>query len=300
MTFVKCSAKILFFLLLVTFNVSQIQAEEATGQKTKSFLWEVTTDTSTAYILGSIHFANASFYPLNQTIENAFKESSTLVLELNPLTVDEQKMQAMVLQKGLYSGGETIFEHISPDLFTRLEMYLADNNMPLQGFLNMKPGMLSIALSTIQLMKLGYSPTEGIDIYFARNATNNKSIIELETMEEQLSLIFDMPDENSMLKYTLQDLENVEKLFTSITAEWKNGDSVAMDNLLLKQFDTYPELKPVIKKLFYDRNVKMTSKIQELMKANQKYFVVIGAGHLVGEKGILQLLKNEGYTIRQL
>ncbi len=160
--------------------------------------------------------------------------------------------------------------------------------------------MLSIALSTVQLMKLGYSPTEGIDVYFARNATGNKTIIELETMEEQLSLIFDMPDENLMLKYTLQDLKNVEKLYTSITTEWKKGDAEALDNLLLKQFETYPELTPVIHRLFYDRNIRMTSVIKELLKTEQKYFVVVGAGHLVGKKGIIELLENSGYAVRQL
>lgn len=300
MKIVNYTAKVLLFMLLVTLNTSQLYAKELPEQTTKSFLWEVKTDTATAYILGSIHFANSSLYPLAQTIEDAFKDASTLVLELNPLTVDEHKMQAIVVEKGIYSGGDTIVNHISPELFSRLEKHLADNDLPLQGFLNMKPGMLGIALSTVQLLKLGYNPTEGIDIYFARNAMNSKSVVELETMEEQLSLMFDMPDGDLMLEYTLKDLENVEKLYTSITNEWKNGDPEAMDNLLLKQFDKYPELKPVIKRLFDDRNVKMTAKIRELLKTDQKYFVVVGAGHLVGEKGIIQLLKNEGYAVRQL
>lgn len=287
-------------VLLLTLVAGQLYAKEVAEQKTKSFLWEVKTDTATAYILGSIHFANASLYPLAQTIEDAFNESSTLVLELNPMTVDEQKMQALVVEKGLYSGDDTIVNHISPELFSKLEQHLADNNLPLQGFLKMRPGMLGIALSTVQLMKLGYNPTEGIDVYFAKKAMDNKTVVNLETMEEQLSLMFDTPDESLMLKYTLQDLENVEKLYTSITNEWKNGDPEAMDNLLLKQFNKYPELKPVVKRLFDDRNVKMTAKIRELLKADQKYFVVVGAGHLVGEKGIIQLLKKEGYAVRQL
>ena len=54
------------------------------------------------------------------------------------------------------------------------------------------------------------------------------------------------------------------------------------------------------KAMFFDRNVKMALKLEELLKTKQSYFVIVGAGHLVGKKGILKLLNKGDYVIRQL
>ncbi|MCK5541927.1 MAG: TraB/GumN family protein [Desulfobacterales bacterium] len=296
----KFFIKLVFIFLLILFFAPQIIAQESFSLDKKSFLWEIKSDTAIVFILGSIHVANESFYPLNETIENAFNSSSALVVELNPLTLDMKKMEGIILERGFYKGDETIQNNITEDTFNLLSSFFTKNSIPLQSFLKMKPTILGVTLTTIKLAKMGYTSEYGIDKYFCQKAKEGKPIIELEKMEEQLSLLFDIPNENSLLKYTLIELEKMEELFTGIIESWNRGDHKAIDNIMLKPYEKSSEFKPFLEKMFYERNIKMVSKIKDLLRENQKFFVVVGAGHLVGKKGIIQLMQSENYSIKQL
>src|SRR5262245_52409608 len=68
----------------------------------KALFWKVTSPTSTAYLLGSIHLGSKDMYPLPKEIEDAFAASTALLVEADVRHVDMAQMQAMVLEKGLY------------------------------------------------------------------------------------------------------------------------------------------------------------------------------------------------------
>jgi len=59
-------------------------------------------------------------------------------------------------------------------------------------------------------------------------------------------------------------------------------------------------IAPLFRKLFDERNIKMTSKIEGYLNAGGSYFVIVGAGHLIGERGMVELLKSKGYIVEQL
>jgi uncharacterized protein YbaP (TraB family) len=81
---------------------------------------------------------------------------------------------------------------------------------------------------------------------------------------------------------------------------WTSGDAQAMESTLADAVPPDPSLAPVVQKLFDERNVKMMSKIEGYLNSNGSYFVIVGAGHLVGNKGIVELLKSRGYVVEQL
>jgi uncharacterized protein len=285
------------FLLIIP---QLLQAEGFSISNKKSFLWEVQSKTATAYILGSIHFADKSFYPLNKKIEDAFNSSSNLVVELNPLAIDEEKMGTTIIEKGIYKNNVTIQDNISSDTLELLEKFLIRNSIPFGGITKMKPSMLAFMLSTMKLMQMGYTPEYGIDMYFCKKAEGVKSIVELETVEKQLSLIFDMPNGEAFLEYTLLDLQKIDSLFSDIISAWKNGDGHVMEKVLFESHEDRPEFKQFFEKIYFDRNLLMVSKIKTMLKKKQTFFVIVGAGHLVGEKGIIQLLADPEYDIQQL
>ena len=59
-------------------------------------------------------------------------------------------------------------------------------------------------------------------------------------------------------------------------------------------------LSSIYEILIYDRNRKMVSKIEDFLKTKETYFVIVGAGHLIGGQGIVEILKAKGYTVEQL
>ena len=86
---------------------------------------------------------------------------------------------------------------------------------------------------------------------------------------------------------------------TKTVNAWLAGDAQTMFQNNTSYLSKYPELLPMYKKLNDDRNVTMTQKIQGYMRSGKTYFVVVGAAHLIGPNGIVNLLRNKGYTVTQ-
>jgi len=80
---------------------------------------------------------------------------------------------------------------------------------------------------------------------------------------------------------------------------WKTGDEKRMNKLLFEDaLNDYPAFSEIYDSIFYDRNNQMTKKIEEILKQQQgRYFVVVGSGHLIGEKGVVNALRKNGYVV---
>jgi len=266
----------------------------------KSFLWEVKSSTATVYLLGSIHFADSEIYPLHDAIEQAFERSSSLVVEFNPLTIDKEKLQRTIRDRGTYTGDKTLLGELSDPTLDLLTKHLEGAAIPLQEVQKLKPAILAMILTTTQLSKLGFSPEYGIEVYFSRKARNSMPIMELESLQEQMDLLFELPDQDMFLRYTLLELDKMGDLFKRLLRAWRTGDDQTMSELMLKPYVDKAEFKSIIARFFDDRNLAMTAKIEKLLQHNETYFVVVGAGHLVGEAGIVALLRQRAHVVRQL
>ena len=103
------------------------------------------------------------------------------------------------------------------------------------------------------------------------------------------------------LEYTLISMDKTEKFLNGIIKAWKNGDVKFLEKALFA--DVLNEDKRLIEiynKTLFERNDAMVEKIKGFLKTNKIYFVIVGAGHLIGEKGIVQLLQKDGYAVKQL
>jgi uncharacterized protein len=157
-----------------------------------------------------------------------------------------------------------------------------------------------LTLSAMQVMKMGFDPNLGIDAYFLSKA-GQKKIIELETLEQQLSLFLNIPDGDLLLKESLYSLDEAELLMAEMIRYWKTGNDKGINKLLFEDaLNDYPAFSEIYDSLFYDRNNNMTKKIKEMLKQQQgSYFVVVGSGHLIGEKGIVNALREKGYVVQR-
>ncbi len=126
-----------------------------------------------------------------------------------------------------------------------------------------------------------------------------KNILELESVKQQLDLIFGLPDEEAFLRYTLKDLNQTGNIFREIMTAWLAGDAQAMYENILAPLENEAEAQPMLETIFYQRNHQMTNKIKTLMQSHKDLFIVVGSGHLLGDKGILKRLEQAGYSIQQ-
>ena len=274
---------------------------EAFSQEGKSFLWKVDSGASTVYISGSIHFLKKEDYPLSPKIESAFERSDFLVVEAN--IQDQAKMSTqMIMEKALYPPNESIAEHLSQETYELLKVEAAKLGLPLEVVNRQRPWFLSMALEAMELMRLGYDPSYGVDSYFLSKATGRKKILELEGLDEQLHLLSNLSDQDQglLLTLSLKDLENASRDVDKLIRAWKTGDTKGMEPLIMKNIKEDPKLVPIYEKLIDERNRRMVSKIEDYLRGKGTYFVVVGAGHLIGEKGIVETLRKKGFRVEQL
>jgi len=283
-----------FFSLLLIFALS-VEA--------KSLLYKVSSEGSDVYILGSIHLAKPELYPLDNEITKAYTASDVLVLELDPSSQESVKtIQNSMLSLGMYPAGKNLKNQLSTKTYTALETYMSKVNLSLDGMQQMKPWVVMLQLSVMEMMRLGYSPELGIDQHFLNKAKQDKKpVVELETAAEQMALLAkdDKEFQDKLLFYTLESMHDLEPMLDDMFKYWKNGEAKDFEKVMSKSLEDDPSLEGIYDDLITKRNHTMAAKIEDFLKTNKNYFIVVGAGHVVGEEGIVSLLQKQGYELSQ-
>jgi uncharacterized protein len=297
----RTAVPLIIALLFLALSGSLASVELAYGHGQKSFLWKVQSSRSTVYLLGSIHFLKEDAYPLNQSIESAYESSDKLVVEANINDLGSLDLKTLADQ-AFYKNDDYIQKHVSPETYRLINKESKALGMPMELLRMQKPWFLALSFQAMELVRLGYSPEHGVDYHFLARAQGKKRILELESLEEQLSLLsgFSDREQEQFLLYTLETLSSMDRQVGNMVRAWTSGDAQAMESTLADALPPDPSLAPVVQKLFDERNVKMTSKIEGYLNSSGSYFVIVGAGHLIGKKGIVELLKSKGYVVEQL
>ncbi|HVN96952.1 MAG TPA: TraB/GumN family protein [Syntrophorhabdaceae bacterium] len=289
----------LFLSILLSLIFVSSPLAHAQGQK--NFLWLIKGKGNPVYVLGSIHFLKKDAYPLSRTIENAFDKSDMLAVEAN---VDEvgQTDVLDLLDKAMYKNGDGIEKHLSADTYAFVRREANRVGLPAELINNQKPWFLGLTLESLELMKAGYDPDYGIDKHFLARAEGKKQIVELESLDYQINLLAGFPDteQELFLLYALKDLEALNRDVDRLVEAWKAGNMRAMEGLMTKSITDERRFYPIYEKLIITRNRNMVTKIEDYLNSGRTYFVVVGAGHLIGSGGIIQLLKDKGYRVDQL
>ena len=287
-----------FFILYAIGPWAYIQ--DALAQNEKSFIWRVEAEGSTVYILGSIHFLKKESYPLPPKIEKAFEEADTLVVEAN--INDEGKINpSIIMERAFYPENDTLPSHVSKETYGRIREEAGGLGIPPEQMDRCRPWFLAITISSLEFMKMGYDPRYGIDYYFLTKAANLKKILELESLDYQIRLLSSLSDteQELFLLHTLKDLKIADQEFNQLFNAWTSGDCQGMESIMMKYTKEDSRLSGAYEKLIYERNKSMAGKIETYLKTKGTYFVVIGAAHLIGDKGIVEILRGKGYRVVQ-
>lgn len=275
--------------------------DDTKAGKDKCFLWEVRSKTATVYLTGSFHMFKKEMYPLDDCINNAFEKADTLVVEVNMNAVNQDEITELFKERGIYRENVTIEQRLTGETLKKLNEYLGQVGIDISQVNKMRPWFLGMTIAVQEMIGLGYDPDLGMDLYFLANAAG-KNIVELETIGEQIEVLAGDPDDvqDLALRMALDDIPNLEPLMNSMVDAWSRGDAEALDEIMREPSDRYPLLEQQFKRTIDDRNLDMARKIANFLKTDKTYFVVIGGGHIGGEKGLLSLIKGMGYTAQQL
>lgn len=284
-------------------------ASPKTGSGVIGPFWKVVHENNIVYLFGSIHVGKPELYPLHDKVELAFAESDVLAVEADVLNINLFSMQRLIDERAKYTDGTSLRDHLTPYHYARVKKAFQDQGLSLAMFESYEPWYLSMLLDSLYMLRTDYDEELGVDMYFLKKANGVKDIHELEGIEFQLDMMDNFSEELqvvqllSSLSYKEdQYQEELDRLFEA----WKSSSE---EDLLA--FVSYPEdltdhehelMEEYYKALLDDRNVGMVDKIEAYLTNSdpKTYFVVVGAAHYVGEKGIVQLLTERGYDVKRV
>ena len=298
-TFTHSVIKSASMLLVGIILASPVVAKTAAEAPAKGVLWEVKSDSNTAYLFGSIHLAKASFYPLPDKVQKAYQQADTLAVEL-----DSSDRNAMVKAMPMltYAAPDKLQNHLKPATWDALAKYVGP---AAERFQILKPAMVATGLMVGTFSKQAYDPAFGVDVHFITRAKEDKKeVVELESMAFQAQILGGLSDDegDAMLSQTIDSLKSGEALHDTnqLVAAWKAGNAEKVVNMLQEEANKNPGSKKIMERLLDDRNPAMTDKIVALMAAGKHVLVVVGAGHISGTNSITDLLKKQGLQVRQI
>ncbi len=288
----KIVAQLLFPILILSFLIIP-----ASCKTQKNFLWKVQSKQNTIYLLGTIHVGTEDMYPLNPVIEKAFEQSNVLVAEINPNKVNRNK----VLKLMNYSDNDTLENHVSKKTYALVKKRIQELNLSEPMIKKMKPWAAAFTIIFAKYAQMGLHLKYGIESHFFAKATNKK-LIGLETAESQMKIFNNLSDniQEQFLYHSITDFDEQKKILHKMINTWLKGDAKSFHAVFQKEITKVPKLIPLYKQLVDERNKKMIRKIEQLLRSKDSYFVMIGSGHLVGKKGIVQVLKSKGYSVTQI
>ena len=286
------------FQLLLFFSFSILCAVIAHSAETTS-LWKVTGDDSgpSIYLAGSIHILSEDDHPLHPAFEAAYRAVDDLVLEI--ATNEDPGSDTLALEKGMYGKGRKISDDLSPQMYAELGKYLKGVGLPPTAMDGFRPWMASMTISITEIMKMGGRPELGVDTFFEERAVKDgKTVRGLETTEFQIGLFakLNKEEQEKMLGSTLKDMATVETDFPKMVKAWREGDDATVGKMIDDSMSGSPQFR---KELLDNRNENWAKKIKEYIKGDKDIMVIVGAAHLVGEKGLIELLKVSGLRVER-
>jgi uncharacterized protein YbaP (TraB family) len=96
--------------------------------------------------------------------------------------------------------------------------------------------------------------------------------------------------------YTIADAKKAQSELNTMVEAWRTGDMAFLNAVLAKGFKEFPQL---YKPLTVDRNRRWLPQIEQLLRSDKNHMVIVGALHLVGDDGVVELLRKRGYGVTQ-
>lgn len=282
------------------------QAEPAGApaiQEADPALWVVSDDDSTVYLFGTVHILPPELDWRSDAVQAAFEQAGTLYLEADAFGPEAQAtVQAMIPQVGLLPEGQTLTAMMSEQALAHLDQIAERLGAPAEairaGLDPLMPWLASLQIAVAQIQAAGYDPMSGADqILYGEALTAEKSFGYFETAEEQIGFLSGLPLDTQLADFELgleQAIDNPD-MFDDLVSAWARGDMDRIDQIMNEDLrEASADLYQII---IVQRNQNWIPQILGILEGEGTVFVAVGSGHMPGETGIINLLREEGLEV---
>lgn len=283
------------FLAIFSLFFPFLFPQQADAQTAKSLLWEISGNglANPSYLYGTMHVGDKRAHNFSDATLKAFGQAKAFAGELNMEEVD--RLAVLNLMK--LSDGQKLNTLFTTEEWTRLEAYCMDRlRVNINDFNDYN---IFFVYSLIAQSQFKNQKGEAVDMYFFGQAKKqSKKLLGLEQMEEQIAAINSMTvdEQKKMLLETIDGKAGTgEKEMKQMLKAYAKGDldklvEISEDADMGNNFETA---------FITDRNHRMAERMVPIMQ-EQSTFVAVGALHLPGDEGVIELLRGMGYVVEPL
>lgn len=290
----------IFLFFIITLLSSCDDASIEIDRKGAPALWQVNSDgvnSNSLYLFGTVHLLPEGADWSTPALENAMDASDILVIETLGLE-DTANVSKIYMQMAQDEKTPPIVSRLSGADKIALERVMDEQNLSQKQLSNLETWAATLAIAGSLTDELGLKRALGVETILAQRF-KGKQTQGLETIPSQFAIFDDLTElqQRDMLRTVVNDADESEAAFLQLLNAWLDGD---IDNMLSDSgMMTLPALR---KALLDDRNEKWAIALDEKLQKseNKRYFVGVGAAHLIGEKGVPALLKAAGYTVERI
>lgn len=263
-------------------------------------VWQVSKGDHHLYIGGTIHVLAKADWPIPTAYDRAYANSSVLVFETGLGQMSTPEAGRKLMQAVRFEPPLTLASVLDASTYAALKQYFEQRGVPMEGIKTLKPGMVSIMITMMELKRLN-QVGEGVDMHYYSRAMQDKRLVEkLEDVETQIRFIAEMGQgqENELIRQTLAEVKELPSTMTEMKGVWRSGDGERLDRLM--NAPLRDEAPDIYRSLMQERNEAWLPKIVAMLRSKEVEFILVGAAHLVGEDGVITQLARRGYRVRQL
>src|SRR5690606_10570644 len=288
-------------------RLERMRADAAATPNGEGLLWRIDAEGSaTSFLFGTMHVTDPRVVKLPPPAAAAFAEAQTLVIETTEVMDRRAMMAALARQPELmmFPAGESLTDHLTPEERDVVKRALAERGVPLQSVVKMKPWML-VSLVSLPECELQRQETGAkvLDAQLAADAKGaDKTIAGLETVGEQFSAMASLPMDLHIqgLVATLSLGEKTDDMIETMIALYLDGETgmfqPALSTLLQHGREEAADYATFQEKMVDMRNETMVRRAAPFLEAGGA-FIAVGAMHLPGEAGLIELLRKAGYRV---
>ncbi|UTW55286.1 TraB/GumN family protein [Kordiimonas sp. SCSIO 12610] len=263
-------------------------------------MWQVKDEDTTVNIMGTVHLLKPGTVWMNEDITKALSDADKLYLELSPEQSSDQVMQSLVPKYGLLPAGETLREKIGEQDFNALVEGLAQFPVPAEALDRFRPWFAGLTYTALQYIKIGYDDNAGVESVLTGLAqAEGKPILGLETAEFQISVFASLSEEDQIqfLRDALSEADDAANVMNEMTTLWITGEAEKLGALMNEELIDAPMLAD---KLLYERNANWINDVKTIINEPGNFMIAVGAGHLSGDKSVIDLLKQAGFSVSRI
>ncbi len=282
------------------FATSSALAFAANAAEPESSVWKVTKGDDHIFVGGTVHILPVSEFPLPAQFTTAYSQSDAVVFEAKLPDPTNMKAQQAMMQAMSFEAGKSLKDVLSEQTYQALGQYFASLGGNIDQLAGLKPGLIMTMILATEAQRARMAG-EGVDSYFMQLADKDAKPAEfLESMDFQIQLLANMGqgEEDNFMKQTLADIPNFKTNLEKLISAWRKGDEVTLNKLVIEK--TKEQSPAMFQSVFVERNQNWVPKIEQMFGDEDTEFVLVGVGHLIGEKNVLSLLEAKGYQVTRL